>query len=550
MLEQAAQLLAYSAEPQSSSILLANITDPDKARSLFNGRRPSGAVANSKYDVGDHYQQGLGYIGAKPLPGTAGYSQTMLQIQQGFVSENVIKEVTDRHIAGLLGREPLWGFLPFDAPSPSAERRRKVFSKLFNIVRTVIQRSSTGNVDNLAQEADEALTSAWWNTKKVRDTLKQAVRTALLEERATVRFFFPALARNESGQFLQQSDLASALTIPQIEVLTSDKAGIFVDEETQQEFGLHVYKVDDDKQAASLTYVQGGLTILRIMVEKQADQAYSFELGGRLLMYEITRDALITEQVRSLQKSLNLARTMMVRNVNLAGSLERTIMNAERPKIKKQITDATEAAGYREEVKESDYFVGAGATMFLTGMLVKDEQGKIINRANPNISFRDPVSTKTFTETRDDLYSAILSGCFQRFALISGDATASGISRLQARSEFESSLKDSKDAVDDLGRWLLETHLRLGALLCNRSKEFLQLRCDFNAIIETGPVSPEEKQAIISLVSAGLMSKETAMSLLGIDDTDAELERIAQEPKPIQTLPQGTQPGQEPGAIA
>lgn len=545
MLELAAQLLNTIEPTLGAPIRLKDITNPDKARALFNNRRPAGAVANSKFDSGDHYQLGNGYIGAKPLPGTAGWMQTMSQIEAGFVSENVIKEVVDRHIAGLLGREPLWGFLPFDAPSPNAERRRKMFSKLFNIVRTVVRKASGGSDDKLAQEADDALTSAWWNTRKVRCALKDAVRTALLEEKATIRFFFPPGLRDVDGNIPIQVELQSALIIPQIDVLTSDKAGVFVDYETEREFGLHIYKVDEDKSAACLTYVQDDLTVQRIMVEKETDQIRTFELGGRMLMYEITRDALITEQARSLQKSLDLTRTMMVRNVNLAGSLERTILNAERPGEIKRIVDPTEPKGYREEIVPAPYFEGAGATMFLTGMLVRDDDGNVINRANPNISFRDPVSTKTFTETRDDLYAAILSGCFQRFALISGDATASGISRLQARSEFESSLKDSKDAVDDLGRWLLETELRLGALLCGRSKDFLQLRCDFNAIIETGPVSPEEKTAIISLVSAGLMSKETAMSVLGIDDTDAELERIAQEPKPTidltKTQPNGGQ---------
>lgn len=539
-MEIAAQLLSLPDSESSAPILLASITNPDKARELFSNRRPAGAIANSLFDKGDHYQKSKGYIGAKPLAGTAGYSQTMAQIEAGFVSENVIKEVVDRHISGVLGREPLWGFLPFDAPSPEAEKRRSRFSKLFNIVRTTIQKATGSSEDKLAQEADEALTSAWWNTKKVRKTVKKAVRTALLEERVVIRFFFPnGLIAANGGQIPIQRDLANALTIPQLDVLTADKAGVFVDDDTQQEFGVHIYKVGEES-AASLTYVENGLTILKIMVDKQADQLYSFELGGRLLMYEIQRDALITEQIRSLQKSLNLTRTMMVRNINLAGSLERTIMNAERPTVKTRITDPTEAAGYREEIKESDYHVGSGATMFLTGMLVRNDSGEIINRANPNISFRDPVETDTFINTRDDLYAAMLSGSFQRFALISGDATAAGRSRVEARAEFASSLGDSKDPIDDLGRWLLETELRLGALICNRTKDFLPLRCDFNAIVETGPITPEERKANRADVAVGLLSKETAMSENGIDDTDAELARIQEDPpKPIQNLPPG-----------
>lgn len=222
-------------------------------------------------------------------------------------------------------------------------------------------------------------------------------------------------------------------------------------------------------------------------------------------------------------------------------------MNAERPKERKLIKDSTEPSGYREEVKNVDYYVGSGGITNLTGLLVKDKDGNVIGRANPNISFRDPVPIDTFTGTRDQFYASILGQCQQRHALISGDATSSGKSRLQARAEFRGSLLDSKDVVDDAGRWLLETHLRLAAQICGRSQDFLQLRCDFNAVIEDGPVDPEERDANRSDVSAGLMSKETAMSRNGIEDTDAELERISQEPKPTIDLTK-PQPGQQPVA--
>jgi len=291
-----AQFSNLTSEIKSSTpIRLKNITSPEKARVLFNDRRSAGAEANSQFDSGNHYQDGDGYVGAKPSPSDEAYGSTMLAIKTGFVSENVIKEVVDRHLAGELGREPLWGFLPSDAPMPEAERRRKLFSKLFNIVRVAVQGGPSSDLDKLAQEADQSLTANWWNTRRVRNTLKQAVRTALLEERATIRFFIPEALRDTSGQLKLRSDLASAVTIPQIEVLTSDKAGVFIDVDTQQEFGLYVYKTEGEKDAAWLTYVQEGLTILRIMIDGEADQTYSFQLGGRLLMYEFQRDPLITE---------------------------------------------------------------------------------------------------------------------------------------------------------------------------------------------------------------------------------------------------------------
>jgi hypothetical protein len=60
----------------------------------------------------------------------------------------------------------------------------------------------------------------------------------------------------------------------------------------------------------------------------------------------------------------------------------------------------------------------------------------------------------------------------------------------------------------------------------------LTLRADFNAIVEDGPVDATDREANRADVKVGLMSKETAMSRNGIEDTDAELERISQEPQP------------------
>ena len=531
-------------------ILLSEITSPDKASRLFEGRRSTDAAKGDKFYHGNHFQDFDGWIGAKPERSSPVYSETLGVIERAFVSENVIAEVVDRHRSGILGREPLWGFLPSEVPAPTAEKRRKVFSKLFNLVRTTVERVTGGSQDRLAQEADDALT-IWWNTRKPRNVLKDGLTTALIEERAVLRFFFPIGLRDQkdaNGQLPTLKDLAAAVNIPRLDILTSDKAGIFIDERTQEEFGVYLYTTSDDKKVAEITFVQNGVTVLNVLTDGKEPQTFTFDLGGRLLMYELRRPVLITPQVMSNQRALNLALTMMMRNVNLAGSAERIIFNAERPRELKKIRDTGAPGGFREEWVESDKWpVGTGATMALNGVFVRNDKGEIIGRANPNVSYRDPVPIDTFTGTRDQFYACILGQCQQRHALISGDAVASGKSRSEARGEYRTSLADSKDPVDDAGRWLLETELRLAAQLCGRTREFLALRADFNAIIEDGPVDSLDRQENRSDVQAGLMSKETAMSRNGIEDTDAELERIAQEPQPTIDLTK-TPPGQRPTA--
>lgn len=512
----------------NNPIILSQITDADKAASLFTNRRPKEAETNRKFYEGDHYQGSLGYMGQLPPAGLKYRVETIKEIEAGFISENVIKEVVDRHVNGILGREVIWGFIPADVPPPTASRRRQIFSKLFKLVQP---KSSSTGTDAAAQEADEA-TTAWWDQRKPRKILKEALTYALLEDRVCIRFFFPPAARNEQGQIIAK-DLISGLMVPRLQILTSDKAGIFVDSETEEEFGVYVYTDNKtQKQVAELTYVNNGLTFLEILREgsEREKQFYAFDLGGRLLMYELRRDALITEQVRSAQRALNLDLTSMMRNVNLAGNLERSLLNVARPKKKVRVTDGSEL-GYHEEEVDAEILTGAGATMAYEGSLIRDDDGKVVGRANPNIIFREPVSVQTFVETRGELREAIHGQCQQLHIMISGDATVSGRSREQARGEFHSSLQDSKEVVDDAGRWMLETELRLGAFLCGKSKQFGGFRCEFNSIIEDGPVDPLDRQENRADVEKGLMSAETAMSRNGIEDTDGEVERIETERK-------------------
>lgn len=534
-------------------ILLSDIIQADqkKAVELANGlltevkvvdgrsikRRPDGAIANTLFYEGDHWQKGNGWIGAKPIDRL---STTLIQIEEAFVSENVIAEVVDRHVGGILGREPLWGFVPQATVSKSTQARRTKLAKLFSFV--LPKNQGAGQLDKFAQEADEALT-VWWDQAKPRKKLKEALAKCLNEEKVLLRLFVPRGLRND-GQIPQQRSLADALNFLHIDVVCSDKGGVFNDSDTEKPFGLYVYKVDQST-CVELSYVNDlGQTILQVLSDSPdlVVDPIPYDLQGRLWMYEVNRKALITAQIRSNQKSLNLALTMMMRNVNLAGNLERVIMNAEPPKRKIKVPDSTQASGFREESIDSEFLIGPGVSNLISGLLIKDKDGKIIGRADPNISYRDPVQIDTFVGTRDSMYASILGQAQQTHVMISGDAAASGKSREQARAEYRSSLLDSQDSIDDAGRWTLDTGLRIAAQFCGRAQDFAGLRCNFEVVIEDGPVSPEERSANRDDVKAGLLSKETAMSRGGIDDTDAERAKIAEEkadaPAPIIPPPQ------------
>lgn len=529
-------------------ILLQDILQADQkkavevASGLFTNRRSAGAITNTLFYDGDHWQDGKGYIGAKPLI-THGFNQTMAQLKEGFQSENVIKEIDDRHVGGAFGREPLWGFVPQKMPSQSALIRRRRFAKFLRLLFT--SQSEESQPDPLAQEADDALT-VWWDRAEPRQKLKEALRICLNEERAFLRLFVPRGLYDKNNEVPVQTSLPDALSLLHIDVVTSDKGGVFIDNDTQKPFALYIRQVDRSK-CVELSYVdQLGKTILQVLSDNDALKVdpIAYEMQGRLWMYEVTRPALITEQIRSEQRGLNLAKTKLIRNVNLAGDLERAIMNAERPKRKIKVADTTQPSGYREETVDSEYLAGAGVTNMITGLLIRDDEGKIIGRANPNISYRNPVPIDTFVGTRHECRESMLGQAQQLHIMISGDPAVSGRSKEQARAEYRNSLKDSKEPLDGAGRWVLEAPLWLAAQFCNRVADFAHLRCVFDCTVEDGPVSPEERTANREDFKAGLLSSESTMSRNGSEDTDAEKMKIAEDRAnaPVPVIPPQPKP--------
>jgi hypothetical protein len=49
--------------------------------------------------------------------------------------------------------------------------------------------------------------------------------------------------------------------------------------------------------------------------------------------------------------------------------------------------------------------------------------------------------------------------------------------------------------------------------------------------INIGPVSPEERTAILEMYKAGVLSLQTALLMLQVDDASAEIERIRSQPE-------------------
>lgn len=473
-------------------------------------RRPASAKAATDFFNGDHWQGNKGFIGQLPAVGYPGAATIEADIKKRFESENVIKEVVETHIGGLLGREPLWSFL-------KEQGTKKVKGK------------------RPSDEVTGETLTPWWNEREGLRDLQKAAETILLEGIAVKRVFIPRGVESEEEEEITAADLNQALDYIFFETLTADVAGVFTDPDTQKKIGVYLFDEKDSEgnvtdSCAELSFLNDeNETVCRVVKDKGAAEDFGpYELGGRLLVFECQRPPLITEQVQSNQKAINLAHTMMTRNVNMAGSRERTITNAKPPTRAKR-------GGTSGEREPDEYNVGAGAVMFLMGYPIYDKDKQIIGYETPGVHITDPASVEVFTQTRDMKYAAILGQCHQRHILISGDAVASGISRKSAEKEWQRSLKDSKTVLDAAGRWELEVALRLAAQIANQSKNYLPLRADFNCLLDVGDPDPDDIRVTMEMRKPGgpnntpLISDETARNRIGIDDADAELKRIEEE---------------------
>jgi len=495
------------------------------AKTIIDSRTSDGAKINLAFYNGDHWMDGAGWTGPAPASGVAGGTATMDEIKRAFVSRNAIGEITDRHTGGVLARELHWK-LNIESTNPDTGE-------------AVAQEESTDEEQLLVTEAEQILT-AWWDSQKAPSKLQDMVRLALLTKRSVLRLYVPP-------GMLQDGKVPSGGMLDAVKYIWFQHVGtdedtlnlyqpsatVYRDKSSKQDIGLFSYKKAPDlpggeegEELAELCYVNtDGETVLRIIDAKgnlAGQEPVLFPLGGRLTMYEMTRRLLVGEQIVSQQKLLNLAQTMMQRNVVLGGFLERVWLNAQIPG-----TTSKDASG-KDVFVPNPVYTGAASMNVLQGIVYKDKDGNE-QITNPSVVYRDPVPVTTFSETSNNAYLAILEEAQQLHYALAGDATVSAVSRIQARDAFEKDLQITAAEVEAAARWLLETVLAMAAHFAGQSERYAGLRAVVQARIDSGPVSAEEKRAAIELKDAGLWALETSMSATGIEDTDAEKERIAKE---------------------
>lgn len=482
---------------ENNPLGIRKVKDAKDAISREDADKVESTVAFVK---GDHWQNAEAWSGPIPPSESSDYTIVASEIERGFVSKNVIKEVVDRAVNGVMGREP-------------------------KITLTYTDKRQT----KLVQEAQD-LINAWMKSKDFQKHVQIALRNSFMAGKSTLRLFIPSGLLQNGQVAVNDKDPLSFLYLDAPDILS---AGVVEEDTTKEKMGIYLGKTYDasgkEVELAELTYLlpieneQGKrFTEITVVPEKGQPESAQLDLNGNLFIHELGMPALITESVISQQKMLNLNLTMMQRNSVLGGYLERVILNGQLPGHYEEID------GEQVFVRE-DFVTGAGSINAINGVPQLDENGNVNSYTTASISYRDPVSVRTFLEAKDAAYRAILEEVQQLHALLSGDAITSGDSRRQAVAGFLSTLRIPKYTTERAIEWLVETVLMCAGTFSGDPDKFKGITCIAECKLDTGVVTSGEIDLLERQVRIGIISIETAREKIGIEDNDLEQERVEKE---------------------
>jgi hypothetical protein len=476
-------------------------------------RRPAtDSLSALLYLSGDVWQNGEGWVGPRLLASSPGAAELLQEIRKSLAGVNLIRDLVGRHAAGVLGREPSW-----DLPGV-AEADQEALTAWWD--RVVMPTPPDERAPILGGQLGRALARALCGDAPV-------LRLRIIEG-PPVRTLDEALARLT----LEVLPGAGACVIPDVEIPEDDGLPPRIIPVGVALLDAHAHTLEalmgqgaPDPVAEVVTLDPAGRTVLAL----GGDISDPLPLGGRLTLYGLRCPPLVTEALIGIQKQLVKTLTVMGRNTDTAGFVERVFLNAQRPG-----TEVINADGTRT-FEPAPYQAGPGTASWLVG--VQDADGNV---ATPSALFRDPVSPATFLDTAAGLVFQAHKETRQLHALIAGDASPSGESRRQAAADFLGSLGPSARAVEAATRWLLETAYSLAlALMGSKAPDGLRavVTCQLSGTLPTVEELKETREA----VGRKLLARATYQTAAGVADVQAEDEAIgeittAPEPAPVEAV--------------
>lgn len=494
--------------------------------------------SNEAYaEAHDHWQDGAPWMGPLGSATATPSAAVLAQIKRQFTPVDVINEVLDRCANALVKREPDVQLVALDAATAAADK----------------QNAEHGN--DPPQEVTDTLKAlaAWWDRVKLWEATRQAVRRSRWSGRGSLRLWLPPAELDEvpapNGEGTVSAiptglSIDDALTHLQLSSLLPDAAGIYIDPVTQERAALvlsedqngnlfgEIWRTvtrETDKQKVTV------VRVVREDVDAALPEVYELAIGGVLPVAEMSADVLITDPVRRQQAQLNFANSIIGRVLETAGFPERYTINAaaegvwtKTPPANADVRltriDASNETWYLVAVPRT---LGAGVTTDLVGIELTQADGSK-SMTTPSVQFKDPTDPQFAITGADNARATILQTCHQGHVIDTRISNTSADAVQEHRADFEDDLVNVQPAVEGMLRDLLTAVLRFAALMGTVGQPSIldKYRVAVTLRVDPGPLTPTEQQAIVTAQQAGVISRATALSRLGVEDVEAEIERL------------------------
>ena len=408
----------------------------------------------------------------------------------------------------------------------------------------------------LADEALEILRK-WWVKRKLHEHILERQRTSAWAGLAGLRLWVPARFLETDGTtifFKDTSSIEEALDYLYVVAPFPDAAMVLTDDNTQDQIAVFFDEEVDTNQKpfkkAELIYLdpdrdrdEDADTIIRVVYSNRdkVDKRATLALGGRLLFSEMKTDMLLTDPVIRTQRQLNLITTLITRISETAAFRERYTTNAKPQGLRTPYTEGAslpDGAFIERDDEEREWLVtpqprtlGANTTTELVGMPQFDDTGQFLKNETPGIEVVEPVDPKAYLDAADGTRRRVLRMCGQGHLAGTSNAETSGIAYEQARAVFEKDLNKRRTAEEGMLRELLMSVLAFAEDISDQPGLYTsKLRMSVDQPVNPGPRSPDLVRLDLESYEAGTLSRETTIARLGIEDVEAEMERLHDSP--------------------
>lgn len=464
---------------------------------------------------GDHWQGGWGWAGPMVTADHPAYTQIWTDIMKMFSSRNATREIVETHVNGVLSRPMRWSLAP--------------------VRTTPDERDNTDEALKALIAEASAIVRAWLQQRNAHALLRAFLTDLLMPPgRAVLRLFLPsgnATPVAEGSRVLQLvtgDDFGKTLASIFAEKPVVYKGRVWTEPATQRDVGVALFRArnasgDGYQDAANITFVgpDGETTMIGTLYQDGTKTQVGYDLGGRITMFQRERSALVTSQLLQQQRILNYAESMIPRNLTTAGFLERVITSTQ---LNGRTVKDPETGIESFEIDESQTpRFGPAEVTVLEPMVLEDDEGKL-HVTTPGYQRGEPIMPTGSIESSNHIYQNMLREAAQGHLIKEEDSDSSVI-------RYGLSLMQSAIPCTEALRWMIETSLAWAEALRGEEGRYTdKLRVQTSAYINVGPVTPEQRNALIAAFEKSVISRETAQELMGVEDVDSENDRIAAQP--------------------